>query len=67
MKYFKENFITNKDNLFQKFLFKIFLLTIYLLILIKINYSELNLFFDGSEFHNIYENYNITWKIFDTK
>jgi len=67
MKHGTENSIANKDSLFQKFLFKLFFLVIYLLALIKINYGELNLFFDGNVFRSIYENYNIDWKIFDTK
>jgi len=67
MKYVKENSKTIKDNLFQNFLFKLFFLIIYLLILIKINYAELSLFFDGSVFRSIYENYYIDWNFFDTK
>lgn len=67
MKFSKENSITRTDSIFQKFLFKLFFLIIYLLILIKFNYAELSLFFDGSVYRSIYENYYIDWNIFDTK
>ena len=64
---FGSNYFTFLVNVFKNSVLKFFFASIFLLILIKINYAELSLFFDGSVFRSIFENYYIDLNIFDTK
>ena len=67
MKYIPNNYFTFLINVFKNSILKFFFVSIFLLIYIKINHDQLYLFYDANIFKNIYENYEISWKIFDTK